>query len=158
MDQEWEFHNRERVFFIANRLGKKISLDLNEDPITVGQAIGDLKNQIGKELGFNIKRAFDWCVKHNKTNIGEFYQNTKLWNYIIAHKEKPANTQTGSHRLIHGERGEYLSDLEVTRIQSFPDDYNYLNQDAGYVCGMSVPPFMTQRIALEIEKQLLDSK
>jgi DNA (cytosine-5)-methyltransferase 1 len=46
-----------------------------------------------------------------------------------------------------------LSGAEVTRLQSFPDDYNFCKAKPQYVCGMSVPPFMTQRVALEIGRQ-----
>ena len=39
---------------------------------------------------------------------------------------------------------------EIKRIQTFPEDFNFLKTDPCYVMGMSVPPFMTQRVALEI--------
>ena len=39
---------------------------------------------------------------------------------------------------------------ENKRLQTFPEDFNFLNTDQCYVMGMSVPPFMTQRVALEI--------
>jgi DNA (cytosine-5)-methyltransferase 1 len=57
---------------------------------------------------------------------------------------------------MHDQEPRNLSALELTRIQSFPDDYKYgkpADRHAGYVCGMSVPPYMTQRVALEIGRQ-----
>jgi DNA (cytosine-5)-methyltransferase 1 len=43
--------------------------------------------------------------------------------------------------------------MEIIRLQTFPDDYNFLKENVQYVCGMSVPPLMTQRVALEIYHQ-----
>lgn len=57
---------------------------------------------------------------------------------------------------MHDQEPRNLSALELTRIQSFPDDYKYSkpgDRHAGYVCGMSVPPYMAQRVALEIGRQ-----
>jgi DNA (cytosine-5)-methyltransferase 1 len=36
---------------------------------------------------------------------------------------------------------------------SFPQDYNFMDQSAHYICGMSVPPNMTANIAAEVYKQ-----
>ena len=44
--------------------------------------------------------------------------------------------------------------MECFRIQSFPDDFCLLRMKGSYICGMSVPPFMMQRIALEVGKQI----
>jgi DNA (cytosine-5)-methyltransferase 1 len=54
---------------------------------------------------------------------------------------------------IHWSEPRRLTGIECVRLQTFPDDYNFLNQPANYVCGMSVPPFMMQRVALEIYRQ-----
>lgn len=50
---------------------------------------------------------------------------------------------------------ETCTGIECQRLQSFPDDYDFRKTDPGYVCGMSVPPFMMQRIADQIERQWL---
>lgn len=46
-----------------------------------------------------------------------------------------------------------LNDKEYVRVSSFPSDFDFCGIDVRYVCGMSVPPLMTARIALEIKKQ-----
>jgi DNA (cytosine-5)-methyltransferase 1 len=43
-----------------------------------------------------------------------------------------------------------VDNAELVRLQTFPDDYNSLETDLGYVVGMSVPPFMMQRVANRI--------
>ena len=45
---------------------------------------------------------------------------------------------------------------EIIRFQTFPEDYNFGKLNAVYVMGMSVPPFMIQRIANEIIEQWLN--
>ena len=72
---------------------------------------------------------------------------------------KPSNTITGQsfNNLFHWEYPNYFSKDFFKRVQTFPDDYNFLNQEAGYVCGMSVPPFMMQRVSLQIYKQFFQS-
>jgi DNA (cytosine-5)-methyltransferase 1 len=52
-----------------------------------------------------------------------------------------------------------LSREEFLALQTFPRDYAVANYKmAGYICGMSVPPFMMQRIADQIERQILSVK
>ena len=51
-----------------------------------------------------------------------------------------------------------LNSYEIKRIQTFPEDFNFLNTDPCYVMGMSVPPFMTQRVALEIYNNWFKTK
>ena len=55
----------------------------------------------------------------------------------------------------HPDEPRHLSPSETIRVQSFPDDYDFKGKDPNYVCGMSVPPFMTQRVALAIREQWL---
>ena len=86
------------------------------------------KHNTGKEKFFTIKGTLPW---------------------------KPVKTLTSSCRHIFFNSDRFISDLECQRVQSFPDDYNFLDQDPGYVCGMSVPPLMMQRIAQQIHLQLL---
>jgi DNA (cytosine-5)-methyltransferase 1 len=41
-------------------------------------------------------------------------------------------------------------------IGSYPLDYNFINNEPGYLIGMSVPPVMTAQIALEIYNQWIN--
>ena len=51
--------------------------------------------------------------------------------------------------------GMGLSDQDFINVQSFPQDYNFLDQSPQYVCGMSVPPVMMAQIARQIYIQWL---
>ena len=57
--------------------------------------------------------------------------------------------------LILFDQPRYLGRSEVCYISSFPQDYNFMTEKPHYVCGMSVPPIMIAKIALEIYKQWL---
>lgn len=49
-----------------------------------------------------------------------------------------------------------ISDRDTLTIQTFPQDYNFNGLEVQYVCGMSVPPIMTEKIAKQVQIQLLD--
>ncbi len=54
---------------------------------------------------------------------------------------------------FHWKEPRHFTDLEYIRLQSFPDDFNFCGVKPKYVLGMSVPPFMMQRVANQIRKQ-----
>jgi DNA (cytosine-5)-methyltransferase 1 len=155
---------RERTFFLARRqdLGlPKISLEFQETPITVSQAFRDLTQQQGKKLTEMFCEARKWCVSHGTDEVVDWAEKTqgktKLWNNKLILPNKIAKTQSSTLRHIHwSDENRLISDLECKRLQAFPDDYDTLQTDIGYLCGMSVPPFMTQRVARAIQIQWLD--
>lgn len=57
--------------------------------------------------------------------------------------------------VFRGCDGLNMSDDDCRNIQTFPQDYNFGNEDVKYICGMSVPPNMMANIATEIYKQWL---
>jgi len=79
------------------------------------------------------------------------------FNWIKLHPARPACTvaSSSSHIIHHWKEFRSLNAGELIRLQSFPDDYDFLDEWAGYVTGMSVPPFMMQRVASVIAKTLL---
>lgn len=143
---------RERTFFVANRLGKKIKLEFNEKPIPLKNAFNGLNvDTVCKISGKVLER---W----EKTSPGE-YAKSKSGNTFgflsKEHPDLPASTQIGNARNYHWKYKRLLNEKETLRCQSFPDDYKIDQKMAHYVCGMSVPPFMMQRIADQVYKQLL---
>lgn len=76
---------------------------------------------------------------------------------------RPAPTQVSTKQRLDAAKGfpgdgsfdDPISFLDSERIiiQSFPDDYHFGKSKVQYICGMSVPPYMTQRVALEICRQ-----
>jgi site-specific DNA-cytosine methylase len=81
-----------------------------------------------------------------------------MFNYIKVHRNKPIPTLVSSTPPYHYNQCRVLSVNELAACSSFPLDYNWLNWKASkkaWAMGMSVPPFMIERIAIEINRQLL---
>jgi len=146
--------SRERVFFIANKIGtSNLFLNFCEKPLSVRLAIEHISIPNHKKLSGKLLERW------NRTGVGCF-DKTKSGNtfgfFSKEHPNKPCMSITASSRNYHWETPRALSGLELSTIQTFPKDYNFIKQDVGYVCGMSVPPFMMQRLSLEIKRQLFE--
>jgi DNA (cytosine-5)-methyltransferase 1 len=144
---------RERTFFIANRLGKKIALDFDEKPIRFKDAIKDCRKfDENLEISPNALKYYDKC------DVGKSFASVhpkgSLFNYIKIDIDLPINTLASgcANIFYHPNERRILSTGEWIRGQSFPDDFKHVSK---YLIGMSVPPFMAQRVATEIYRQLL---
>lgn len=151
---------RERTFFIARRKDlnlPKIEMKFNEKPISVLESFNGLCLE---GLSITEQQSHWW----HKTKPGEsFSKNHPKGHWFQAiklDKNSPAPTLSASD----GNAGLYLWDKPkrtsgemLIRIQSYPDDFNFLNQKIQYVCGMSVPPYMMNRVSNEIYKQWLEN-
>ncbi len=153
---------RERTFFIARRKDlniSKLKLEFNEVVIPFKniklnvnnyKKITDLEYELWKQRKISDKSL--GCINQRINNkIAHF--STRLIK-----DEQVLYTITASDNTILYSNPRHLLDLEIIRGQTFPDDYNFLSSKTKYLCGMSVPPFMTQRIALQIYKQWLEIK
>jgi DNA (cytosine-5)-methyltransferase 1 len=146
---------RPRTFFVASRedldLGK-IRLDFDERLVTLREALKGTSPKGAKPLGPKAARLWANTVQgdsFSKAAGGSWFTWYRLaWT-------RPAGTIVSGSPPGHPEEPRHLSPSEMVRVQSFPDDYNFLDNDSNYVCGMSVPPFMTQRVALAIREQWL---
>ncbi len=138
---------RERTFFIGNRLNKRINLDFDEKEITIASIFPDLS-------------SYKMVTASNERHYA-FGRIKNAWPTL--NSAAPTLTATGnSVDMAKGFPGDgsfieprKFSDYQKSRISSFPDDFNFLKSKPGYICGMSVPPFMMQRIAHQIQEQLL---
>jgi DNA (cytosine-5)-methyltransferase 1 len=146
---------RERTFFIARRrsLGwEPLTLAFNEQPVTLRQALAGTKGD-GKPLGPKASELWKHTARgknFSKAAGGSWFTWNRLgWN-------RPSPSVVSGSPPSHPDEARHLSHSETIRVQSFPEDYNFQKRDANYVCGMSVPPFMTQRVALEIGRQWFD--
>jgi DNA (cytosine-5)-methyltransferase 1 len=148
---------RERVFFIASdkTLGlSKLELSFNEKPISISNAIIGLEPE-GDALIPSISRLWPLVA------VGKSFSSVTNGSYFSWRKcdpSKPSTTITATHCLTHWSEPRMLSQSEIARIQSFPDDYDFMNEYGPYVCGMSVPPLMMERIAIKINEQWFDKK
>jgi DNA (cytosine-5)-methyltransferase 1 len=143
---------RERTFFIARRrdLGwAPLKLAYDEGPQPVRAAFAGAAGN-GEPLTGKGLRLYRETLPGNSLAAaagGSWFTWTRLsWN-------RPANTVHSGPAQLHPEEPRHLSAAELARLQSFPDDYKFCAAQPRYLCGMSVPPFMTQRVALEIGRQ-----
>ena len=144
---------RERIFFIANRLGKKIKLHFSETQISVEQAWFGLPKQTSTPLTdftLNLWKKVKPGQSMVKVNNGNGFNNHRL------PFKTPSMTIASSGGLYHPIEPRNLSDLEFLRLQTFPDNYFFGSKGARYFCGMSVPPYMMQRVANQIAIQFFD--
>lgn len=141
---------RERTFFIAQRkdiFRGKLEMKFDEAIIPVGKLCPRLND-------------YSMITASNDRHFA-FGRHKNPWPC----KTHPAPTQVATKQRLDAAKGfpgdgtfiEPISFLDSERIiiQSFPDDYDFGKTKVQYLCGMSVPPFMIQRISREIEIQLL---
>jgi DNA (cytosine-5)-methyltransferase 1 len=139
---------RERTFFIARRrdLGwGKLEMKFEEAMIPIGKLCPRLND-------------YSMITASNERHYA-FGRIKTPWPC----KTSPAPAQVATKQRLDAAKGfpgngsfeEPISFLDSERIviQSFPSDYNFCKAKPQYVCGMSVPPYMTQRVALEIGRQ-----
>lgn len=146
---------RERTFFLARRKDlylPVIKLNFNEMPISVAEAWGDIKEK-GKDVSSSTMVKYWKKIKPGEA-MSKVHEKGSLFGQIKIDPKRPSPTLTSKeYQLWHWESPNLLSKLQASRLQSFPDDYNFKDTDVKYMCGMSVPPFMMQRVADQIYKQ-----
>jgi len=147
---------RERVFFIARQKSRNlpnIKLCFNEEPITVGEAWVDIMDERGKDVSRSSMVKYWKNIPPGKS-MATVHEKGSLFGQMKLHPDLPAPTMTSKQYQFWDWREPHLlSRKQVLRLQSFPDDYDFLDQDPKYICGMSVPPFMMQRVADQVAKQ-----
>jgi DNA (cytosine-5)-methyltransferase 1 len=147
---------RPRTFFLARRkdLGlPEIKLQFNEPVLTLRAALKGADTTGAKDLSPKARQLW------NKTKRGDNFSKAAGGSWFTWYRlnwTSPASTLVSSSPPSHPDEPRHLSPAETLRVQTFPDDYDLRGQDANYVCGMSVPPRMVQRVALEIRRQWLD--
>ena len=148
------------MFFIGHRKDleyPKLKLAFNEEPIKNREFMDDEYIEVNKDTAM-YKR---WQTRRRKDkSIGDTvkkYEHGKVsgftQSYIKAGEVARTLTATAGSRPLRFDKPGFISDRDVTLLQSFPLDYNFCGQDPCYVCGMSVPPVMMANIATEIYEQ-----
>ena len=143
---------RQRVFFICNRLGRKINLQFNE-PIIPFSAISD-----DTDMKTNLTPRYleYWDNAAQGEPVGIYNCNKKQL------MSRPINTIASSTSLFHPIYKRELNETELKLGQTFPVDYKYEKESSGrspsikYVIGMSVPPVMMAQIANQVAIQFFD--
>lgn len=148
---------RERSFFIAKKKSLKwprLKLEFNEKPQEIGAAFFGLNTE-SLELCTEIQKKW-WLKCPIGSSFSKIHPEGSWFNSFKLNPDNPAPTlgaAGGASGHFHWSEPKRIEGIFASRTQSFPDDYIFLNQRASYVCGMSVPPFMMQRVADQIYKQ-----
>lgn len=148
---------RERVFFISTRNDltlSKLKLEFKEPPISINEAWLGI-NSLGKDVSSSSMVKY-WEYTRPGEPMSKYHPKGSLFGQIKLNPKLPSPTVTSKeYQLWDWRSPNLLSPIQVSRLQTFPDDFNFLNHKSKYLCGMSVPPYMMQRVALEVYKQLL---
>jgi DNA (cytosine-5)-methyltransferase 1 len=159
--------NRERVIFLAFRkdlafnflhqadmfsLLPKIDMVFNEPVINFSdlQQIDDNRKPIIESYLKYFNKANQYGVYDERANGG-----IKFGFYRKAMKNRPLATIMSGNVFTIEEEPMQLNTTEFSLGQSFPLDYNFLENEPQYLIGMSVPPVMTAQIASNIYDQWL---
>ncbi len=79
-----------------------------------------------------------------------------LWDHRKVHPKQPAWTITSSGGTYHWSEPRVLTNRELIRAGSFPDDYAFSSRSlVKYLIGMSVPPRMMEVVASAVRDQWL---
>lgn len=154
---------RPRVFFIGKRKDldlPKLKLSFNEKPILIKKALSwaskypDLKKDTYCIKKLNIYPYWQKC--NQGESLGKYHPKGNFFTYVRTSLNKPCNTLTATNGSLHPNEPRRFSVNELKLLSSFPMDMNfgdwtYLKK--AWAIGMSVPPFVSQRIALSIKRQ-----
>lgn len=153
---------RERVFFVANRMGYE-PLRMNvepRDPVTFGQ----VRSEQGEPFKNNSVMAS--LVPHRIPSDKSFKDISlrvrgkySMFNNFIISDSQVCSTLTSKSIPVRMHDGLKLSRDDMTAVQTFPYDYDFgaMSSHSGvqFVCGMSVPPRLMEHIAKQIKEQWL---
>lgn len=150
---------RERVFFIAHRKDldyPKLKMVFNSKPIpfkdvreTYGKRFSS-DNLASKLMKYRIPP--DRCLQDINKRVRK---SGSGFTSPINHDDEPVQTITAGGYAFRMCDGLLMTDKDIINCQTFPQDYNFLNQNVQYVCGMSVPPVMMAKISEQVYLQWL---
>lgn len=150
---------RERVFFIAHRKElalPKLEMNFRSQPIP----FGEVRDPYGKEISDDSLTAkvmkyripTDRCVADINARVRK---TTSGFTSPINHDDEPVQTITAGGYQFRMCDGLLMTDKDLVSCQTFPQDYDFMDQKVQYICGMSVPPVMMARIAEQVYRQWL---
>ena len=114
------------------------------DPFAEGSIQGELMKR---------RRKGDITIsdisKRERGTVGGF-------NHKINADDKVALTLVSGGTHCRAFDGLKMTKEDIINVQTFPQDYNFLNLSPQYICGMSVPPVMMAQISTQVKEQWLD--
>lgn len=73
----------------------------------------------------------------------------------INRDDEPVQTIVSGSSLYRMCDGLLMTDRDIIGCQTFPQDYDFMDQSVQYICGMSVPPVMMAKISEQVYRQWL---
>lgn len=151
---------RERVFFIANNQKyPKLNMEFTGTPITFGNVRTPVGADKITEFGKLVREFFkpgDKSVQDINIRVtgktGGFTCPIVYDNGIC-----PTICASGGQIFRAYDRMRFSKE-DIIGCSTFPQDYDFMDEEPQYICGMSVPPNMMANIASEIYRQWLRGK
>jgi DNA (cytosine-5)-methyltransferase 1 len=147
---------RERTVFVAHRSDlvlPSLKLMFDERPTI----LSEIKDPTGAP-GISRRERDVW--DHRRIDDNHFGEiNRRLigkptgFTQRLLRDNRVCDTLTASDNNVLFSEPRKLSLAEILAVSTFPIDYDFGGLSPRYVCGMSVPPFMMQRVAREIYRQ-----
>jgi len=148
---------RERTFFVARRKDlehTKLNLTFNENIVSVEKSLEGTTSLGHRQLRPSLLKYWSQIIPGK--SVSTVNESGSSFCRIKIDPKKPSNTLSADLAPMHWKEPRHLSPSECIRLQSFADDFNFLNHKYDYLLGMSVPPFMMQRISNQIAHQLFN--
>lgn len=139
---------RERVFFVAHKLEKNVSLMFKENPIMYKDIRLDKGTVIDKVTPLEKKYYYN---SQQGGPVGKFQSVKRLSMY------KTPGTIVASHINFDAIECRKIYKEELESMGSWPKDYDYQGIKPNYLIGMSVPPIMMANVAHQVYKQLIEN-
>ncbi len=146
---------RHRVFFIALRNGAEydlteLDMSFNYEPVTYGE----IKEGSGRPVDRSTQTYRVLCqATEEDLRIADVFkrigEKERCFNNKIAWDHNVLQTITAHLEYNRGVEKERISELDIIHAQTFPEDYDFMDDSwntVAYICGMSVPPIMIKRI------------
>jgi DNA (cytosine-5)-methyltransferase 1 len=136
---------RERLFFVAVRKDLKEYLNFADM----------FETELDMDLEFNeeeisVKSFIKGLAKKATQNYSE-----NRFGDVMINIEKPCPTLATDINRYWLDENTLIDDSSKIKIGSFPEDYNFLDNNPQYIIGMSVPPVMMANIADRLYDQIL---
>ena len=151
---------RHRVFFVAIRKDcnidpRDLNMSFNYVSVTFKEAKGSDK---GEKVNENTV-AYYWLLRTQPGDkrladpIVRGGQREKLFTHKVFFEDAIPQTIASNGDYYRGTDKTYVSIEDIINIQTFPQDYDFVERtrkNVRYICGMSVPPIMIKRIVLRL--------
>lgn len=157
---------RQRVFFISIRkdILEKLNgfpqLDMNfyEKKVTFEEATREFWTFPRKKLSPAATKLWPKCIEGTSFCASVPEAEGNFFNWLKVARNKPAPTLIASHEtFFHPVIPGVLNEQEYSVCMSYPLDYKVTEGvDLKYLCGMSVPPLMIQKISEKVKINVLD--